>query len=77
MYRINKKSLCGQCNIPDEFCKEILDNVIKSDNLVYQRLSDNKLFVFMHDKGECGCMCEVDKISSKGEVDNSIQHAKG
>lgn len=76
MYRINKESTCGQCIIPDRFCKEILDKGIKSDKLVYQRLSDKKLFIFMHDQAECGCMCEVDKISSDGKVDNSIQHAK-
>jgi len=71
LFKINNTSLCGQCRYPDDDCRKIIDNGITDEETIFMCLGDNKYYTFMHDAGECGCMCEVDKISSEKNLADS------
>ena len=75
MFKIKSDSICGQCKNPDRYCQECIDQDI-DDKDVFQNLGDKHCYMFMHDQGECGCMCEVIKISQQEERSHSAEETR-
>lgn len=55
-WKVKKDSSCGECEHPDYVCH--LSGI--PDHDVFLNYVSGKAYAFIHDQGECGCMCEVE-----------------
>ena len=72
LYKPVEGSSCYGCGISDDVCD--LDNITRER--VFHKLSDQKFYAFIHDRAECGVMCEVAPESEADTIARLLARAR-